>query len=319
MPSPPKHFQVTHGAQTFYATAIPVQNGRGRLTLGGRKQGCVVIEVLQQQSPRKKLEGALHVSYDPQCNVRGDLARGTGTVTMMRTAIALAFREFPIMDRIYLHDWSTIHCGNMEVYLPALQLTLYGQTWYERKLGVEWDVPHERQYIEAYVAHVTAPCTFLDMWKDIQGAFAREDRASWHERLHAVWKEHGCKCPRDLVAALKQTGRCGMFAPWLGSYFNKHTGPLLLQEVDFYLAREDFQEAAGIVAVTIDHNPYAHEIEARASRQQRSLDVLGAFVPRASHAKTTEGGTAGNGTRCTFGCTPVSEDEWDDLVRAGAW
>lgn len=199
-------YKLTVGAQSFYAIVEKNSDIRFNVVVGGRKRGCVVITIM-------KNKGTLHVSYDQRCNTTGTMVAGVGTVAMLKAAIQFTFAEFPKLKYILLNDHSHVHCGDLDMYLPPLELAKYGKTWYERHIGAVLKDSKYRPNIDRYIAlcnqsqdRVALNTVILpiierqivheripgSVKKLVKSSF-KEHNGNLHNMLRSINRDHGCE------------------------------------------------------------------------------------------------------------------------------
>jgi len=100
----------------------------------GNKKKCIVMSVyFDDNEPNIDAIG-----YDENCNETGDLVQNTGTIHMIRSAMAFVvnhYKQFKF-KKFQLKDKSTIRCSKgYWMPLNIYYLVKHGKTWYEKKLG----------------------------------------------------------------------------------------------------------------------------------------------------------------------------------------
>lgn len=107
------------------------------LSIGGKKDGCVTIEVDEKETGYHENYKTAHINsieYNKRCNKNGDLLQGEGTRNMIRFALAATKRLCPWVEEYSLRDASARTCalGGPEINLSDMYIALYNQTWYEK-------------------------------------------------------------------------------------------------------------------------------------------------------------------------------------------
>lgn len=104
------------------------------VNLGGNNPKLTCIDIFVYDN--KQIAVLQQVSYDSQCNLRGDLSRGGGTVDMVCAALLAVKKLFPQLTDIKFDDVANIPCDNgRSVSLASYYLAFRRKTWYEMHFG----------------------------------------------------------------------------------------------------------------------------------------------------------------------------------------
>ena len=293
-------YHLTVGAQSFYAVVERKSSDRFHVVVGGKKRGCIVITII-------KTKGSLHVSYDQQWT----MVAGAGTIAMLKAAIQFTFSHFPKLKYIIINDHSHVKCGDLDMYLPPLELAKYGKTWYERHIDavlLKEDEDKYRSSIDRYVSLCNQNQELKAFQTVIQPILERQ---ILHERIPAnvkklvksSFKAHNGNL-RNMVRDISKDHGCDVLVAWLEAYFYEITQMGMFKELDFAVYRNAFPPLT-MTTVKLDTNPYAKEIMERQRYVNNRMDMFTSFVPR-SHM-SHDGGCA-KGTYFTHGVNARYED-----------
>ena len=142
---------LVHTDYTDYNLTIEITANQSiMLSLGGKKKGCVLIQVQKMQTDDRKNElmkttsaYIVAIEADSKCNTSGDLAPKIGTQHMIRTAMNVTMRLAKWVTRFHLSDASQRACrpnGQM-VSLSKFLIALEGHTWYEKTFAAKLEMP----------------------------------------------------------------------------------------------------------------------------------------------------------------------------------
>ena len=114
--------------------------GLDTVSIGGLKGDCVNITIntpdslaVQRGFHRLDVATIPILEWNPKCALDKDLAKGSGTISMIRTILSEVNSRYPYVNLYRFRDNSHITCDNgKELSLLHLSLVEYGQTWYER-------------------------------------------------------------------------------------------------------------------------------------------------------------------------------------------
>ena len=274
-----RYFTLHTKKSDFYA----ILSADGAITVGGKVRGCVFI------SPVKNRIAVLErVSYDIRCNVNGDMPRSSGTISMIKASLEFAFFIHPTLKEIHLQDHSHVECGDTELLLGPLYITLYGETWYEQKLGARLMNDKNSLLIMRYIEHVQMKPEWNDIWSFIKHTVPAENRPAVEQKIKDWWNKTGSF--RDMIKGMKERDQCHLFVEWLHVYFT-HYARLNISDQHYVIQRYIIEGNTIEVEPTSIVNPYLQSLSVRQRRQKdKSTDTFMNFIPR-----------RGGGTRHTFG------------------
>lgn len=132
---------------------------------------CVRISIDMGDPEKELLMGGL--SFKPSCALDSTLARGSGTISMIKAALIFAMKMNPELKYIVFSDDSHFDCmipsepTYITIPLHTHNFLLYGQTWYQRVFGaVPADNGRWVQQIGPSLVELRKPLpnTFDDLW-----------------------------------------------------------------------------------------------------------------------------------------------------------
>lgn len=291
-------YELTTTNQSFYALIEKKSSRKWSVIVGGRKKGCIVIDITQYESIT---EGVLNVSYDQECNTTGTMLKGVGTLTMLQAAIQFAFNTFSKMSVIYLLDHSHVKCGDLDMYLPPIELAKYGKTWYERKIGAKLEDTSKQNAIDKYIHICTQQQNWHDFWKTIEPIFKRQQRyniilntSQLKMLIQDYFILHNGNL-RKMISAIKNDQGCKIFVGWLEAYFNQII-KISFKDLDYIIVPGSF-EPIDMTINFLKENPYLKDLKERKKTINNKMDLFSSFIPRS----TMQSGGKTYGTYFTFG------------------
>ncbi len=99
----------------------------------GNKKKCVVLSVYFDDTD-PNIDG---IGYDENCNESGNLMRNSGTIHMIKSAMAFVVKHYKKYNfkKFQFKDTSVIHCAkDYQMPLNVYYIAKHGKTWYEMKL-----------------------------------------------------------------------------------------------------------------------------------------------------------------------------------------
>lgn len=102
-----------------------------KVYVGGKKR-CVTLSVYFDE-PNPNIDG---IGYDENCNITGNLIKGSGTRHMVLSALSFIetkYKNKGVSSVFLLKDSSTIDCKGFDMYLPHYYMLYYNQTWYQKQ------------------------------------------------------------------------------------------------------------------------------------------------------------------------------------------
>ena len=148
---------LVHTDYTDYNLTIEITANQSiMLSLDGKKNGCVLIQVQKMQTDDRSNElmkptsaYIVAIEADTKCNTNGDLAPKIGTQHMIRTAMNVTMRLAKWVTSFRLSDASQRECrpnGQM-VSLSKFLIALEGHTWYEKTFAAKLEyAPLRKSY-----------------------------------------------------------------------------------------------------------------------------------------------------------------------------
>lgn len=127
----------TPSGNRFYAQVWHQYPNVDKVYFGGRRR-CVCFSVYLPDEDEEEPEAPNldSVGYDENCNVSGDLLKGSGTRLMLTAAFAFLRRLYGrLADTVVLVDKSQIVCQRWSMRLSVYYTLHHGQTWYQRTFG----------------------------------------------------------------------------------------------------------------------------------------------------------------------------------------
>lgn len=263
-----QNYILKHGTQSFYAV-----EATNIILVGGIKRGCVEIEIRKRG---KNIEGYLQLAYDHRCNTSGDLARGVGTLAMMRVAITFAFSKVPKMQAIFLKDHSEVPCGSHALYLPPVQLAEHGKTWYMRHVQATPLEKSDQDALEKFVLSCTAnlPASFEVFY--VNHMKLRRDIPpipKYKQRLKKYWNMSTSL--RSFITAIKTANECELYMHWLRDYYTSVSAKNI-ESMDFVIRRGAFHAVE--IAVHNTDEPYTDYLRERQRKLQRQKDIFDKYI-----------------------------------------
>lgn len=142
------YYRLETEEYTFYLR-ISKGDMSDTISIGGVKGECVNISVnkpdsLAVQRGYHKLEiGTIPIlEWNAKCAVDSNLAKGSGTIAMIRIVLSEVKIRYPYVELYQFRDNSHIQCDNGKG-IPLLHISLmeYKQSWYERHFNAFIDEP----------------------------------------------------------------------------------------------------------------------------------------------------------------------------------
>lgn len=212
-------------------------------------KGCVRIAIDVDDPASELLLSGL--SYRDSCSVYTPLARGLGTIAMIKAALIFVMKMHPNEEYVVLTDASKFDCvipgDNTYISLPLHEYSfiVYGKTWYQRMFGAIPDDAKLLQEMQTCLEQMHAPlpntCEELisiktsniskrsNLWvyalhADVNKLFIRmkEAQASCFEFLHEVFSRESAfarKHAEHSVCAYYRLVKINLTIP---NFFNSH-------------------------------------------------------------------------------------------------
>lgn len=128
-------FSIDCESYIFHASVIKYTSIT-RIRFGGRDD-CIDFTLYNtpEVAPFPNMDAFRH---NKLCAVNKDLANGSGTITMLKSAITFVKQQFPNIKHIQFRDLSTINCDhNVTLELYYYYLAKYGKTWYQKHFDAQ--------------------------------------------------------------------------------------------------------------------------------------------------------------------------------------
>jgi hypothetical protein len=251
-----KHYfelSQTESADEFHASVRPRRDGAEILVGGEKTRGCIIIHIskVDLSNPNSIVEAFLNVKYNEHCNVTNDLAKGIGTIILMRTAMSFAFTYFKI-DKFILKDVSKFACDTQYISLPALYILKYGKSWYQKHINA-------RTYNEQLHRNIEKYKLFVDSkpdWDYLYNTFILPDVQSCDKcdeemilralpLLHDTWKRTDNY--RDFILdIISKDEQCVYLMGWFDDIFHDIVDEVFYGQVDNFLLYNEFPFIKGL-------------------------------------------------------------------------
>lgn len=214
-----------------YTFEVIVQKTSDRyiIQLGGQKKSCVYILIYRQADDDDQSEAQLEgISYYEKCSLKGDLKAGTGTVIMLKTALAFTTQLFPHIKSLRLKDNSTITCMNKKkISLACTHFVKYGKTWYQDKYNALTLFPDDQKKMDKAFSYIRAPGSkgdFNRFWKKYIFPHLEQmkikNKQRFQEQLQEVWDGEGINTLQDFFIDLLEKD-CMFLMIWLQDYLRR--------------------------------------------------------------------------------------------------
>jgi hypothetical protein len=253
-PNQESHYTINNK----YRCKIIKHTDHDTILFGGSKR-CVIL-TMHFQEKLAHIDGAGWHAY---CNKDGNLAKGYGTIDMIRTCLHFVFKMYgKKIKRVTLVDNSMIECNDKtQVSLTAHYIVKYGYTWYEKHFGATLEDPLEQQkytrFVESLNASLREPFRkFYD--KYIHTAFLKPKHKEWlYHTLEPIYNEcySESKNMHSFLKTVDKSYDCAIFQEWLMNFvqrasgvnmkmvywtINKGEGGLLNEEIKIYKSNSTF-------------------------------------------------------------------------------
>jgi len=250
---------IRGGNNTFIGVIHDLNEVRTNIYVGGKKKGCVVLEVNKIDN-----DATLHVGYDRKCNTTGDLPNQRGTIALIKASCSFMFQRFPSITQVVFRDTSTIKCNNEEkLSLSRMHLFLYGKTWYQRHLHAEPQKGHGK--LDAFLKVVKTKPSFAHIWEIIDESIrVRDDRAT--KKMLSVVYESSSNIREWIVNLITDSNGkrldCQVLTPWLSILFNALSNNLPINEMEWTIQKQRL--LVNIDTDELEESPYGARIQRRA-------------------------------------------------------
>jgi hypothetical protein len=267
------------------------------VSYGGIKKGCVKITISAYDN---KYIAHLHASYEKECALSGILPKHYGTIQMIHSAIEFTFLHFPMLDHIFLKDWSYVKCNTEDLYLPPLQLALYGKTWYERHFNAIVEKDKYRKKIDKYIEISQKEQTWKKFEKKLGTIQTDIQYLKIKPKLQEIFTKHR-GIIRDIILEMKNEKDCDILLGWLKEYF--HTIISFQHENIYYIIQKSAFTSTSASTLTstststlitkmteLKEDPYetSDAIKQRITDMEHRMKIFMGFTPRSY--RDTHGG-----------------------------
>lgn len=237
--------------------------------VGGQRKGCV--QIIISKRGKHTIEGTLLIEYDRRCNIEGTLERGTGTIHLLRTAIAFAYQMYPNLQEIHLLDHSYIQCHGKRMYLAPQQLTMYGKTWYERHINAVLEKVADQKRLNDYRHHILTKPDWEQIESFIKASHIPEKVISRMKSLYL-----NAKTLKEYIANVKEILGCTAYEKWLPAYVNHMLSPFDIHSAQFVVRRGEHP----VRVFELPASPYSEGIQVRKQIQNEFLAAALDLTPR---------------------------------------
>ena len=180
-----------------------------KIEIGGPKRTCIILEVSDRNENTAYLSA---LGHDAKCILNGTLAKGDGTIELLKTAMVFVLNQYPHLEGIELRDKSHILCQNKQnLSLHFFSIAVNGKTWYHRMFNAKLVRKDDRKKYKQMRS-------FLD--SEIKSLQQFQKDSAIPSELLAHYK------PGDSYSKLFKRIRsihvdCSVFTPWLDTWFRK--------------------------------------------------------------------------------------------------
>ena len=237
----------------FHASVRPTRDGAEILIGGEKTRGCIIIHISTIELGNKKtiVEAFLNVKYNEHCNITNDLAKGIGTIILMRTAMSFAFTYFKI-DKFILKDVSKFECDTQYISLPALYILKYGKSWYQKHINARTYNEQLHRNIEKYKLFVDSKPDWDYLYNkfilpDVQSCDKCDEEMIQHALplLYDTWKRTDNY--RDFILdIISKDDHCVYLMGWFDNIFHYIVDEVFYGQVDNFLLYDEFPFIKGL-------------------------------------------------------------------------
>ena len=273
---------VSYGRNIFYVVVQYLHVEMTTVLVGGKKRGCMQIDVSNIDG---HIEGYFTLDYDVRCNASGDLAHGSGTISLMHAAFTFCFQKFPKLRAIYFKDQSHVKCGLDKLSLPTAYLAEHGKTWYMAKLKgglrVRTEIQTDQEQLNAFVEKCNLPCGPFELfWK--QHILPRLPRVidngkmiirDHKERIAKYWDLDSEEMTiKKLITLMKANGECELYLHWLSGYYTGNA----IESMNFVV--EKVSKELPVLNVTKISDPYEDLLLKRKASIRRKMEIFDEYI-----------------------------------------
>lgn len=166
---------------------------------------CMELSYDTNMPTKIELENMMYVS---RCSVDEHLQKGSGTVEMMRSMIAICKLLMPSAKRMYFKDASEFPCNDQRMFLAHYSLLLHGQTWYERHFQAVMKNKAYRERLDVF--------RHLLKSKPKEGIFTVNKRliqkhSTWQELFQDLYQSQGCAALVEIQDQIFKVARVKLY------------------------------------------------------------------------------------------------------------
>lgn len=210
------NYKVKTKTTTYFASITIYSKLLHKVFFGGKKK-CIVISVYQDGT---------HPNIDTLstsrfCDTQGSLQPGTGTIAMIKAAVAFVHSVYPYLKGCDFEfiDKSYVDCmSGYRQQLPSLYMVHHGKTWYEAKFqAFPADKKEEYEnHKDKLQKHLKTP---LPTWTDFLKTYTI---SKLHQKILHPWFIQSATWI-EFIQRLKSEGfDCYVYKDWLNSFVSNH-------------------------------------------------------------------------------------------------
>lgn len=224
MSKPPEEHYIVNEK---YRCRIVKYTDHHTVLFGGSKR-CMYVTI-HLDDKIAHIDGAGWHAY---CDINGKLAKGRGTIDMIRSCIFFIFKRYKIIERITLVDTSFIKCNDdIEVSLAAHYIVKHGKTWYEKHFDARLEEDTDRRKWDALVPKLidTHKPSFVDFYnKYIATAYLVPKHKDHLKKILAPIYD-STPTIGEFLKGVDAEYDCIVFQEWLQNFFKLTLGINLKQ------------------------------------------------------------------------------------------
>jgi hypothetical protein len=251
-----------------------IQSYRGEIIihtykLGGIYEDCVHISYKYKDNLPVQVI-IPHLLYEPECAVDSFFEKGSGTESMIKTAIRYAFNDVPSLPNFEFDDDSHIDCvekdmGKIPPRKPQKPMNLayfyiayYGKTWYESRFNAKMVNASKYAKYRESLRFLTDPSKKLDFpsFLEIIGyALDSTDKISYIEKCYEKATTY-----REFFENIPRSKRCEILAGWLNSFMKYYIGSTFNDKgwyINIY-TMDDVTQECGSLSRTKQYRIFSH-------------------------------------------------------------
>ena len=215
---PPFTFSVKTNTMTYNDMII------GKTIRTGGDYKCVTISYKYQNNTPISASIPL-LSYEPECAVGSSLQKGTGTETLIKTAISYAYSQETSVPLFTFDDTSHIDCFEIDLTikpprkqrkplnLAYLSIAYYGKTWYERTFHAKMSDETKYARYRNSLSFLTDPSTKVDFRR-----FLELVQPTNEQILYLEQKYNSASTYREFFNSIPRSQRCDQLFGWINPF-----------------------------------------------------------------------------------------------------